>query len=77
MFYLVGLSRALYFFAIHIDGSPLVDGSPSVIGQRRRLGGRGGDEPEVHGSGGWPSGQDHLIRKVDGLYISARWWRRC
>ena len=68
---MVGLSRALYFFAIHVDGSP------SVLGQRRRLGGRGGDEPEVHGSGGWPSGQDHLIRKVDELYISARWWRRC
>ena len=41
---------ALYFCAIHVGGSP------SVLGQR----GRGGDEPAVHGSGGWPSGQDYL-----------------
>ena len=59
--------EALYFCAIHVGGSP------SVLGQR----GQGGEEPAVHGSGGWPSGQDHLIRKADELYISARWWRRC
>ena len=41
---------ALYFCAIHVGVSP------SVLGQR----GRGGDEPAVHGSGGWPSGQDYL-----------------